>query len=92
MNYKTTLGLWKKIWNEFVLKRKSNLKEFFRSGKKLAGPFIQLPSRREYPDYYEQIERPMDLNRIRKKIDDDKYTSLAQMSADVDLLCDNAQV
>ena len=64
----------------------------FSSGKKLSLPFIQLPSRREYPDYYEQIERPMDLNRIRKKIEDDKYTSLEQMSADVDLLCVNAQV
>uniref|UniRef100_A0A1I8BQS0 SNF2-family ATP dependent chromatin remodeling factor snf21 n=1 Tax=Meloidogyne hapla TaxID=6305 RepID=A0A1I8BQS0_MELHA len=61
------------------------------SGRKLSGPFIQLPSRREYPDYYEQIENPMDLNRIRRKIDDDKYTSLEQMTADVNLLCDNAQ-
>jgi hypothetical protein len=34
----------------------------------------------------------MDLNRIRRKIDDDKYTSLEQMTADVNLLCDNAQV
>ncbi|KAL3079713.1 hypothetical protein niasHS_013995 [Heterodera schachtii] len=61
------------------------------NGKKLAGPFVQLPSRREYPDYYDQIERPMDLQRIRKKIEEDKYTMLAQMSADVDLLCENAQ-
>ncbi|KAL3123874.1 hypothetical protein niasHT_000031 [Heterodera trifolii] len=62
------------------------------NGKRLAGPFVQLPSRREYPDYYDQIERPMDLQRIRKKIEEDKYTMLAQMSADVDLLCENAQV
>jgi SWI/SNF-related matrix-associated actin-dependent regulator of chromatin subfamily A protein 2/4 len=61
-------------------------------GKKLSYPFIQLPLRREYPDYYEQIEHPMDLNRIRRKIDDDKYASLEQMSADMDLLCQNAQV
>jgi len=51
-----------------------------------------LPSRREYPDYYEQIEHPMDLNRIRRKINDDKYTLLEQMTSDVNLLCDNAQV
>lgn len=34
----------------------------------------------------------MDLNRIRKKIDDDKYKTLEQMGTDVDLLCNNAQV
>jgi hypothetical protein len=72
-----------------ILNAKKNISS---TDKKLSGPFIQLPSRREYPDYYEQIERPMDLNRIRRKIDDDKYTSLDQMSADVDLLCTNAQV
>uniref|UniRef100_A0A915N0D5 Uncharacterized protein n=1 Tax=Meloidogyne javanica TaxID=6303 RepID=A0A915N0D5_MELJA len=60
-------------------------------GRELSGPFIQLPSRREYPDYYEQIEHPMDLNRIRRKINDDKYTLLEQMTSDVNLLCDNAQ-
>jgi len=34
----------------------------------------------------------MDLNRIRRKINDDKYTLLEQMTSDVNLLCDNAQV
>jgi len=61
------------------------------SGKELAYPFIQLPSRREIPDYYEVIERPMDLNRIKKKIKDGRYSSLKEISDDIDLLCRNAQ-
>lgn len=63
-----------------------------RDERDLAEPFIQLPSRRELPQYYEFIERPMDLNRVKKKIKDGKYASLAEMSEDVDLLCTNAQV
>lgn len=64
----------------------------FRDGRELADPFIQLPSRREMPEYYEAIERPMDLNRVKKKIKDGKYRSLDDMSEDVKLLCLNAQV
>lgn len=64
----------------------------FSGGGDLAEPFIQLPSRRELPDYYEVIERPMDLNRIKKKIKDGRYLSFSEMSDDVELLCSNAQV
>ncbi|KAI1704447.1 bromodomain-containing protein [Ditylenchus destructor] len=60
-------------------------------GRELADPFIQLPPRRELPDYYEVIEKPMDLNRMKKKIKDGKYGSLEEMSADVRLMCRNAQ-
>ncbi|KAI1698130.1 bromodomain-containing protein [Ditylenchus destructor] len=60
-------------------------------GRELADAFIQLPSRRELPDYYEVIEKPMDLNRIKKKIKDGKYGRLEDMTADVRLMCRNAQ-
>lgn len=63
-----------------------------RDGRKLASIFMQLPSRRLLPDYYEVIQRPMDLNRIKKKIQDNRYYSLADMSEDVVLVCTNAQV
>lgn len=35
------------------------------SGQLLAEPFLQLPSRREYPDYYQQIKNPVSLQQIR---------------------------
>lgn len=70
----------------------NNFNDFFSGGGELAEPFIQLPPRRELPDYYEVIERPMDLNRIKKKIKNSRYSSFSEMSDDVELLCSNAQV
>ena len=34
-------------------------------GQLLSEPFLQLPSRREYPDYYQQIKQPISLQQIR---------------------------
>ncbi|VDM92519.1 unnamed protein product [Litomosoides sigmodontis] len=62
------------------------------SGKELAAAFEQLPSRRELPDYYEIIEKPMDLNKVKRKIRDGKYHSVQDMGNDIRLLCNNARV
>ena len=35
-----------------------------RSGRVLSEPFLQLPTRRELPDYYEIIKRPIDLKKF----------------------------
>lgn len=64
----------------------------FSSGKELAAAFEQLPSRRELPDYYEIIEKPMDLNKVKRKIKDGKYHSVQDMGNDIRLLCANARV
>uniref|UniRef100_A0A2K6WAG2 Uncharacterized protein n=1 Tax=Onchocerca volvulus TaxID=6282 RepID=A0A2K6WAG2_ONCVO len=61
------------------------------SGKELAAAFEQLPSRRELPDYYEIIEKPMDLNKVKRKIKDGKYHSVQDMGIDIRLLCANAR-
>ncbi|MCP9264780.1 ATP-dependent helicase brm [Dirofilaria immitis] len=61
------------------------------SGKELAAAFEQLPSRRELPDYYEIIEKPMDLNKVKRKIKDGKYHSVQDMGIDIRLLCSNAR-
>lgn len=34
-------------------------------GQVFSEPFQQLPSRREYPDYYQQIKQPIALQQIR---------------------------
>lgn len=69
-----------------------SLNSFFSSGKELAAAFEQLPSRRELPDYYEIIEKPMDLNKVKRKIKDGKYHSVQDMGNDIRLLCNNARV
>ena len=33
---------------------------------------FQLPSKRELPDYYEVITKPMDFNRIQKKLQSER--------------------
>lgn len=37
-----------------------------QQGQLLSEPFMHLPSRREYPDYYQQIKQPISLQQIRQ--------------------------
>ena len=62
-----------------------------RDGRVLSDPFLQLPTRRELPDYYEIIKKPIDLKRIQARIKDNKYSSLDQLQLDIDLMCRNTQ-
>ncbi|XP_067949121.1 probable global transcription activator SNF2L2 [Watersipora subatra] len=60
-------------------------------GRVLSDPFYQLPSRRELPDYYEVIKKPMDFKKIRRNIKIHKYRCLDDIDVDMALLCKNAQ-
>ena len=62
-----------------------------KDGRILSEPFVKLPSRKDLPDYYDVIKRPMDFQRIQAKIRDHKYRGLDQLEEDVFLLCENAQ-
>ena len=46
-----------------------------QDGRVLSDPFIKLPTRRELPDYYEILKKPVDSTRILSKIDDGKVNS-----------------
>uniref|UniRef100_A0A915IUY1 Uncharacterized protein n=1 Tax=Romanomermis culicivorax TaxID=13658 RepID=A0A915IUY1_ROMCU len=39
-----------------------------KNGKQVSGPFMQLPTRKELPDYYELIDRPMDFKKIKRSL------------------------
>ena len=43
-----------------------------QDGRVLSDPFMKLPTRRELPDYYEIIKKPVDISKILNKIDDGK--------------------
>uniref|UniRef100_A0A914XQ02 Uncharacterized protein n=1 Tax=Plectus sambesii TaxID=2011161 RepID=A0A914XQ02_9BILA len=60
-------------------------------GRELSGPFMQLPTKKELPDYYDVIDRPMDFNKIKRKIKEGRYKNVNDMGKDVNLLCQNAQ-
>uniref|UniRef100_A0A8C0FCG2 SWI/SNF related, matrix associated, actin dependent regulator of chromatin, subfamily a, member 2 n=1 Tax=Bubo bubo TaxID=30461 RepID=A0A8C0FCG2_BUBBB len=61
------------------------------SGRQLSEVFIQLPSRKELPEYYELIRKPVDFKKIKERIRNHKYRSLGDLEKDVMLLCHNAQ-
>ncbi|XP_040213185.1 probable global transcription activator SNF2L2 isoform X4 [Rana temporaria] len=61
------------------------------SGRQLSEVFIQLPSRKELPEYYELIRKPVDFKKIKERIRNHKYRSVSDLEKDIMLLCHNAQ-
>ncbi|XP_041836272.1 polybromo 1, like isoform X3 [Melanotaenia boesemani] len=60
-------------------------------GQIFAEPFQQLPSRREYPDYYQQIKQPISLQQIRAKMKNGEYDNMEQIEVDLNLMFENAK-
>ncbi|XP_011257143.2 ATP-dependent helicase brm isoform X3 [Camponotus floridanus] len=61
-------------------------------GRLLSEPFMKLPSRRELPDYYEIIKKPLTINKLLQKIEEGKYADLDELEKDFMQLCKNAQI
>lgn len=59
-----------------------------KAGRQLSIIFLRLPSKADYPDYYEIIKNPIDMDRIQSKIN--KYNSLDEIVADFALMFENA--
>ena len=57
-----------------------------RHGRTLSTVFLTLPSKIDYPDYYEIIHKPIDLKRIESR----HYSSINELSNDLKLMFDNA--
>merc|ERR1712228_156730 len=60
-------------------------------GRVLSEPFYKLPSRKELPDYYEIIKKPVDIAKIQQRIDDEKYEDMSALQKDFMQLCTNTQ-
>ncbi|ORY17566.1 SNF2 family N-terminal domain-domain-containing protein [Clohesyomyces aquaticus] len=54
-------------------------------------PFIDLPDKWDYPDYYQIIKHPICMNNIKRKINRKEYQSLKQFRQDIGLLCNNCR-
>uniref|UniRef100_A0A673KW45 Probable global transcription activator SNF2L2 n=1 Tax=Sinocyclocheilus rhinocerous TaxID=307959 RepID=A0A673KW45_9TELE len=61
------------------------------SGRQLSEVFVQLPSRKELPEYYELIRKPVDFKKIKERVRSHKYRGVSDLEKDVMLLCHNAQ-
>lgn len=55
------------------------------------GPFLELPPKKLYPDYYNFIQEPIAMDMIEKRINSHQYTSLNDLSRDIALLAKNAK-
>ncbi|WQF76140.1 Putative bromodomain, helicase, Helicase superfamily 1/2, ATP-binding domain-containing protein [Colletotrichum destructivum] len=62
------------------------------AGKRIIiGPFLALPPKRDYADYYLIIQAPISMKQIEQKIKKQQYYSLGDMRKDVDLMFSNCQ-
>merc|ERR1712128_209524 len=60
-------------------------------GRILSEPFYKLPSRKELPDYYEVIRKPVDVAKIQQRIEEEKYEDMDDLERDFMVLCKNTQ-
>ncbi|CAG9839830.1 unnamed protein product [Diabrotica balteata] len=61
-----------------------------KDARQISQAFMKLPTKNEYPDYYEVITNPIDMEKISHKIRSNEYESLDDLFADFVLLFDNA--
>jgi hypothetical protein len=53
--------------------------------------FAKLPTRKALPAYYDVIKTPIDLASIEKNLEKSEYTSVDELAAALNLMCDNAR-
>lgn len=59
-------------------------------GRPLHSAFLNLPSKKRYPDYYDIIKSPIDLKTIATKVQNCEYNNLTQLENDFLLMTKNA--
>lgn len=85
-----------KFPNNPVLKKKlmtihKHLQEFSFDGRQPAEPFLEKPSKKQYPDYYTIIQHPIDMNTIQKNIENDRYGTIDDIVGDYRLMFNNCR-
>uniref|UniRef100_A0A6I8SE42 Protein polybromo-1 n=1 Tax=Xenopus tropicalis TaxID=8364 RepID=A0A6I8SE42_XENTR len=60
-------------------------------GQLIAEAFFHLPSKKKYPDYYQQIKSPVSLQQIRTKLKNQEYDGLDQLESDLNVMFENAK-
>ncbi|KAH9420477.1 Protein polybromo-1 [Dermatophagoides pteronyssinus] len=59
-------------------------------GRQLSSIFMKLPSRTDFPDYYEVIAKPLCLEKINQRIKNCVYETVEDLLSDIILMLDNA--
>ncbi|KAH0848398.1 hypothetical protein FOPE_02212 [Fonsecaea pedrosoi] len=62
-----------------------------KNGRNVAIHFLDLPSRADYPDYYQQIAMPLSLNMIEQRLENYEYENLEALESDLKRMVQNAK-
>ncbi|KAJ9610578.1 hypothetical protein H2200_005355 [Cladophialophora chaetospira] len=62
-----------------------------KNGRNVAIHFLDLPSRSEYPDYYQRTAMPLSLNMIEQRLQDFEYENLEGLESDLKRMVQNAK-
>ena len=60
-------------------------------GIELAQPFWKLPSKKKLPEYYKVIQSPMDIARIKEKVEKAEYSNVGAFERDFIMVWENAR-
>lgn len=84
------VGNYRQVYSNTIAKLLELVDE--ATGEKTSGPFLKLPPKKIYPDYYDIIAQPISLAEIQKKIKAGKYlnSSPDDFLDDFRLLAENA--
>lgn len=67
------------------------LLEFTIDGRQPMEPFLEKPPKKLYPDYYQIIQHPIDMNTIEKNIENDRYGTVDDIVGDFRLMFSNCR-
>ncbi|WVR08581.1 hypothetical protein IAU60_005636 [Kwoniella sp. DSM 27419] len=62
-----------------------------QDGEDISQPFVKLPNKRSFPDYYETIKHPMSLEMVHAKLEAGEYQTLKDVCADLGQIFNNAK-
>jgi hypothetical protein len=58
----------------------------------IIGPFVELPPKKSFPDYYMIIRKQISVKMFKRKIKTNEYSSLGDLNRDIKLLCLTSKV
>lgn len=62
-----------------------------KNGRLIAGNFLELPDKNEYPEYYQHVAMPISINEIEKNLHQAKYHNMTVLESDLKRMVQNAK-
>lgn len=62
-----------------------------KNGRLIAGNFLELPDKNEYPEYYQHVAMPISINEIERNLHQGKYYNMTVLESDLKRMVQNAK-